>query len=167
MEPGSYVAKLERIESTSITTTEGVKPRYRWHFTIAGAGANGADAPMSGWTGVDFTPKAKVNDWYQAFTGRRLGRGDKGSPSDLYGKSVLLTLTLDESTGFNKIAAVAPVPKSMNQAEPVATPVDPEYAAWLAARETKRAAVAAANSEEPPAPAEPPGDLPDDDLLTR
>jgi hypothetical protein len=55
-----------------------------------------------------FTKKAKATATFAALFGRPVKDGESISLSDIYGKRCLVTVTLDDETGYNKIVAVLP-----------------------------------------------------------
>ena len=55
-----------------------------------------------------FTKKAKATPAFAALLGRPVVDGENLVLSDVFGKACLVTVTIDDETGYNKIVAVLP-----------------------------------------------------------
>lgn len=151
VEPGWYPATLYCVE---IIQHKTYGERWRWVFTIRGVGEGGKDMTVSRWTSPFLSKKSTANNIVEALIGRRVTKDNPDLDfADLEGKPCMLDVVRDDE-GYNQVKTVAQ-PQAATPA--VAAALDPEYAAFLAA---KAKAAQSDPQQLPPPPAAPPvGDV--------
>lgn len=159
LEPGSYPATFERTEESEEPGQYGYW--IDWYFTAVTADG---PAEVMGRSSLPdrWTRSTKAREWYEAIAGQELAKGEPADTMRLKGTPVTLTLDIvktkkgDERNRIVSIRRRAAAPAVTSAPEP-----DPDYQAWLAEQAAKKAAIDAANAEEPPLP-EAPADLDDE-----
>jgi hypothetical protein len=128
-------------------------PRWIWHCTFTGMHPDGGDFELPVWTPPRISSSGLAREMAKAL-GADVTKGAKVDLGALRGRQVRLVVALDEEKGRNKVVSVMPTPV-VHDPDPTPTAVDPDFEAWKAEQAAKKAAVEAANAEEPPTPSEP------------
>jgi len=144
---GTYDATLEGVTEED-HDLYGV--RWVWHWTIPEMHPDGGDFELQVWTSPRLSSTGMASDQAKAL-GATLTKGAKVALGDLRAGRARLIVTLDEEKGRNRVKGLMPAAES--PAQPTAAAIDPEYKAWLAEQEAKKAAT---DAEQPPTPSEPP-----------
>lgn len=159
-----YIATLDGVEETD---HELYGSRWVWHWLIPAMHPDGGDFELQVWSPPRFSSTGIASEMARAL-GYATVKGAKVDLGSLRGCQAQLTVILDEEKGRNRVKAVTPAPQapvaaaSASQPQELASKLDPEYLDFLVAkRAAEKAAVAAANAEDPPAPTQPPADLAD------
>ena len=153
LEPGVYEGLFDRLEEPGEAGQYG--PYFNWFFTV-----NTADGPvevMGRSSKPDyFTRSTKARQWTEAILGRELAKGETAAPASLQGTAVTLTLDIvktERGDERNRILSI----RRKQATESASSTVDPDFQAWKAEQAAKKAAIDAANAEEPPTPEPPAG----------
>jgi len=146
---GTYDATLEGVTDEE---HDLYGDRWVWHWTIPEMHPDGGDFELQVWTPPHFSSTGMASEQAKVL-GATLTKGAKVDLGHLRGGRAQLIVTLDEEKGRNRVKSVMPAP--VQPTEPPASTIDPDYEAWKAEQEAKKAAVEAANAEEPPTPSEP------------
>ena len=151
LEPGVYEATFDRIEQPDEPGQFG--PYLNWFFT--------ADTPegpvdvMGRSSRPDrYTRFTKARQWHEAILGRELAKGESADPATLSGTEVSLTVDIVKTEKGDERNRIVSLRRKQN-AESPSSAVDPDFEAYKAEQAAKKAAIDAANAEEPPTPAEP------------
>ena len=149
--PGTYDATLDGVTSED---HDLYGHRWVWHMKIPEMHPDGGDFDLQIWTPPRISSTGMARDLAKAL-GADVSKGAKVDLGVLRGCHARLIVTLDDEKGRNRVKGV--MPASVTPAmETSAATVDPDFAAWQTEQAAKKAAVQAANAEEPPMP-EPPG----------
>lgn len=147
--PGTYDATLDGVASEDHVL---YGHRWVWHMIIPEMHPDGGDFDLQVWTPPRISSTGMARDMAKAL-GADVSKGAKGDLGVLRGRHARLIVTLDEEKGRNRVGGVMPAPVA-KPAEP-SSGVDPDFLAYKAELAAKRAAVDAANAEEPPTPSGP------------
>jgi hypothetical protein len=128
-------------------------PRWVWYCNFPGMHPDGGDFELQVWTPPRISSTGMARDMAKAL-GADVTKGAKVDLGVLRGKQVRLVVTLDEEKGRNRVVSVMPTPIA-HDPEPTPIAVDPDFEVWKADQADKKAAVDAANAEEPPTPSGP------------
>jgi hypothetical protein len=153
LEPGNYEATFARTEESEEPGQYGYW--IDWYFDVTTA--DGIEDVMGRSSLPDrWTRSTKARQWFEAIAGRDLAKGEDADTAKLMGSPVTLTLDVVKTQKGDERNSIVSIRR--RAATPVATSAtaDPEYARWQAEEAAKKATVAAANAEQPPAPSEPP-----------
>jgi len=151
MPPGTYDATLDGVTSED---HDLYGHRWVWHMSIPEMHPDGGDFDLQVWTPPRISSTGMARDLAKAL-GADVSKGARVDLGALRGRHARLIVTLDEEKGRNRVKGVMPASVG-NHAEP-SSAIDPDYEAWKAEQAAMRAAVDAANAEEPPMP-EPPAE---------
>lgn len=136
---GAYHAQLEGISEVEATFDGKTSTRLRWHWVIPDAHPDGGDFRLSTFSALHLTdsPKSNFRKFVTALRGGKApAAGENVNARSLYGKTAQLAVVLEDDV--NKVEAVI----AAAPAAPAATALDPEYAAFLAAKRAKEATAA-------------------------
>jgi hypothetical protein len=154
LEPGVYPAIFDRLEEPNEEGQYG--PFLNWHFTVT---TEDDTVEVLGRSSKPeyFTRATKARQWFEAILGRDLKKGESADPNTLRGTRVKLTLDIvktERGDERNRIVGIRRSQEAEGKVMPVqsSSTVDPAYEAYKAEQAAKKAAVEAANAEEPPPP---------------
>ena len=160
-EPGVYDGTFDGIDEPDEDGQYG--PYMDWRF--AGTTADGPAEFMGRSSKPQyFTRATKARQWLEAILGRPLAKGETIDPASLRGTRVKLTIDIvktERGDERNRIVNIRRAEADESPSSPAGEPapdVDPDFEAWKADQAAKKAAVDAANAEEPPTPSEPTSD---------
>ena len=149
---GTYDATLD-----GVTSEEHDLYGHRWvfHMRILEMHPDGGDFDLQVWTPPRISSTGMARDLVKAL-GADVSKGARVDLGALRGRHARLIVTLDEEKGRNRVKGV--MPASAGNPTEASSAVDPDFEAWRAEQAAVKAAVDAANVEEPPTPSGPPAE---------
>lgn len=120
IDAGTYPATLTKIETKEIEKGPFAGDTIRvWHFSVD---VDGVTEKVSGSTSLAFGPKSKAYEWFTNIMGRSPVWGEKGV--DIIGRPCLLSLIVDEKSGYNRIQHVLPPNRGQQPVAPAVAASD-------------------------------------------
>jgi hypothetical protein len=161
LQAGVYQARFDRLEEPEEPGKYGLF--LNWFFVVTTE--EGTVEVMGRSSKPEyFTRATKARQWYEAILGRELAKGETADPASLRSTLVMLTLDIVETERGderNRIVNISRAETDEGSSSPDGSPspdVDPDFEAWKADQAAAKAAVDAANAEDPPTPSEPSSD---------